>query len=277
MSMEELSYRLKDRFNSYFHSEKKSVKVISRFLAFSLFAAVISTIAPTLADELASDPSMMQPISQSSETTSVTTIETTTASPSPSPTFSPDPVVSRPAVANSSEAPLAESTDSATAVGPGEALDIQPAYLMKIPRSTAVDPRAATLFMPHIYASVDDPAVEFTMVCISGAGIRIDALAKKAANYAEEGSDLILGDQTGLVVISAATNRAINLVNSYGGLFLTSQSGGLAGRSITFRFLAVTKPVVDPALCGAAQSGAITSIRPLALDLSTVKGGGSLK
>lgn len=285
MSLEEFTNRLKDRFRGYFHSEKKTVKILSRFLAFSLFAAVISTIAPTLADELSSDPSMMQPTSSStqttsqttSETTTTTTIETVTASPSADPTFSPEPDVSRPPVANSSESPLPESSESATADGVGQPLEIQPAYQLKIPNSIAVDPRATSRFAPHIYASVEDPEVEFTMVCISGAGVSFDAMQKSVANYSEEGSDYIVGDQSGLVIISATTNRAINLVNSYKGLLVSSTSGGLAGRSLTFRFLAVTKPVADPALCGEAQSGAITSIRPLGIDISTVKGGGKLK
>jgi hypothetical protein len=47
--MEELIDRLRDRFNEFWHSEKRSVKLIARALAFTLFAAVISTIAPTLA------------------------------------------------------------------------------------------------------------------------------------------------------------------------------------------------------------------------------------
>lgn len=277
MSWEELSYRLRDRFNSYFHSEKRSVKILSRLMAFTLFAAIISTIAPTLADELSSDPSMMQPVTQSSESYTVTASETSTASPSPEATFSPEPVVNRPPVANESAAPLPESSESATAAGPGVPLEIQPAYQLKIPRTVAIDPRAVHRYLPHIYASVADPDVEFSMVCISGPGLRIDAMAKNLANFSDEGSELISGDQSGQVIISATTNRVINLINSFNGLFISSQSGGLAGRSLTFRFLAVTKPVVDPIHCGAAQSGAITAIRPLALDLSTVKGGGSLK
>ena len=277
MSWDELSYRLRDRFNGYFHSEKRSVKVLSRLMAFTLFAAIISTIAPTLADELSSDPSMMQPVNQSSESYTVSVGESATASPTPDATLSPEPVVNRPPVSNESTAPLPESSDSATAAGPGLPLEIQPTYTLKIPRTIAIDPRALHRYLPLIYASQPDPDIEFTMVCISGPGLRIDAMAKNVANFSDEGAELISGDQSGQVIISATTNRVINLINSSNGLFISSQSGGLAGRSITFRFLAVTKPVVDPIHCGAAQSGAITAFRPLALDLSTVKGGGSLK
>jgi hypothetical protein len=281
MSLEELINRVRYRLDGYFHSEKRSVKFLARFLAFTLFAAVISTIAPTLADELADDPSMMQPVASEETTTTVTIspTETSTASPTPDPTFSPEPEISRPAITNSSAEPLpeGESSESATANGPGVALEIQPRYILKIPATGGIDPRASTYFLPLIYAANEDPKVEFTMVCISAPAVRFDLGAKGVANNSIEGEELITGDQSGQLIISAKTNRIINLINSVGGLFLSSNSGGLAGRSLTFRFVAVTKPVADPEICSAAQSGAITSVRALGLDLSTVKGGGKLK
>ena len=281
MSLEELINRVRYRLDGYFHSEKRSVKFLARFLAFTLFAAVISTIAPTLADELADDPSMMQPVASDETTTTVTIspTETSTASPTPDPTFSPEPEISRPAITNSSAQPLpeGESSESATANGPGVALEIQPRYILKIPATGGIDPRASTYFLPLIYAANEDSKVEFTMVCISAPAVRFDLGAKGVANNSIEGEELITGDQSGQLIISAKTNRVINLINSVGGLFLSSNSGGLAGRSLTFRFVAVTKPVADPEICSAAQSGAITTVRALGLDLSTVKGGGKLK
>ena len=281
MSLEELINRVRYRLDGYFHSEKRSVKFLARFLAFTLFAAVISTIAPTLADELADDPSMMQPVASEETTTTVTIspTETSTASPTPDPTFSPEPEISRPAITNTSAEPLpeGESSESATANGPGVALEIQPRYILKIPATGGIDPRATTYFLPLIYAANEDSKVEFTMVCISAPAVRFDLGAKGVANNSIEGEELITGDQSGQLIISAKTNRVINLINSVGGLFLSSNSGGLAGRSLTFRFVAVTKPVADPEICSAAQSGAITTVRALGLDLSTVKGGGKLK
>jgi hypothetical protein len=279
MSMDELIDRLRYRFNDYWHSEKRSVKIISRLLAFTLFAAVISTIAPTLADELSSDPQMLEPVVQVQESSTVTISgETPTASSSPTATFTPEAVVSRPPLVQGSESPLAEPSESATADGPGVPLEIQPKYLVKVPPTGAIDPRATTYFLPHIYAATSDPDVEFTMVCINGtSGMKFDALQKGSPNNATEGDELVFGDQTGLVILSAETNRLVNLINSYNGLFISTWSGGLSGRSLTLRFIAVTKPVTDPTFCGAAKSGAVMTLRPLGLDLSTVKGGGTLK
>lgn len=282
MSLDELINRVRYRLDGYFHSEKRSVKILARLLAFTLFAAVISTIAPTLADELADDPSMMQPFEsqESSSTVTIAPAESATASPSANPTFSPEPEITRPAITNSSDEPLPEdgsSSDSATANSPGVALEIQPRYILKIPATGGIDPRASTYFLPLIYGANEDPEVEFTMVCISAPALRFDLGAKGVANNSIEGDERVTGDQSGQLIISAKTNRVINLINSSGGLFLNSESGGLAGRSLTFRFVAVTKPVADAAICSAAQSGAITTVRALGLDLSTVKGGGRLK
>jgi hypothetical protein len=278
MSIDELVDRLRYRFNDYWHSEKRSVKLISRALALTLFAAVVSTIAPTLADELSSDPAMLEPVSQNSpSTTTVTTSETPTASPSATPTFTPQPNVSRPAIATPTESPFVESSDTATADMPGVPLETQTAYIVKAPSTIAVDPRALNRFAPHIYVANPNPEIRYTMVCISGAGLRFDVKQKGAAHNQIEGDELITGDLSGLVLVSAETARAIELVNSYQGLFISSTGGGISGRSLTFRFLAVSKPVVDPSYCGAARSGAITTIRPLGLDQSTVKGGGRLK
>ena len=278
MSMEELIYRLRNRFDEYWHSEKRSVKFLSRILAFSLFAALISTIAPTLADELSSDPQMLEPVVQTTDSNTVTITDTTSATAAPSPSFSPDPVISRPAIANPSASPLPESSDSATVSGPGVPLEVQPKYIVKIPPTGAIDPRATTYFLPHIYAAVSDPKVDFSMVCINGtSGMKFDALQKGVPNNATDGTQLISGDQTGLLILSAETNHLVNLINSYNGLFISTWSGGLSGRTLTLRFVAVTKPVVDPTFCSAAQSGALMTLRPLGLDLSTVKGGGTLK
>lgn len=285
MSFEELIDRLKDRFYSYWRSEKRSVKVFSRLLAFALFGAVLSTIAPTLADELSSDPSMLEPVVQSVETTTTTTItvpESTTATPiaqpSQSPTQAPEPIISRPPMTPSSPEPLAESTESATVEVAAEPLAIQPKYVVRVPQSGAIDPRAAAYFLPHIFASQDDPEVEYTMICVRGsAGMRFDSMQKGVPNNSNEGSERIFGDQSGYLVISAETNRAITLLNSYQGLFISSLGGGLSGRSLALDFVAVNKPVADPAFCSAAKSGATMTLRPLGLDISTVKGSGKLK
>lgn len=280
MSFDELIDRLKYRFFSYWHSEKRSIKLLSRLAAFALFGAILTTIAPTLADELASDPEMIEQVAPAAEVAPapVAPVETPTAVASPAPSSSPEPVISRPVITPTSQSPLPESSESVTVEADPEPLEIQPRYTVRVPPSGAIDPRAATYFLPHIYASQDDPEVLYTMICVRGsAGMRFDAMQKGVANNSAEGNEQIFGDLSGLVVISAENNRAVNLLNSYQGLFISSIGGGLSGRSLALDFVAVTKPVANPAFCSAAKSGATMTLRPLGLDLSTVKGGGKLK
>jgi hypothetical protein len=280
MSFDELIDRLKYRFFSYWHSEKRSIKLLSRLAAFALFGAILTTIAPTLADELASDPEMIEQVAPAAEIAPapVAPVETPTAVVSPAPSSSPEPVISRPVITPTSQSPLPESSESVTVEADPEPLEIQPRYTVRVPPSGAIDPRAATYFLPHIYASQDDPEVLYTMICVRGsAGMRFDAMQKGVANNSAEGNEQIFGDLSGLVVISAENNRAVNLLNSYQGLFISSIGGGLSGRSLALDFVAVTKPVANPAFCSAAKSGATMTLRPLGLGLSTVKGGGKLK
>ena len=279
MSLDELFEKLKYRFDSYFHSEKKSVKYLARLLAMTLFAAIVSTIAPTLADELSSSPSMLQPEPATSTTASVVIQESVTASDSPTviATFTPEPAITRPAIATSTDQPLPESSDSATADGEGVPWEIQPKYTLRIPASGAIDPRATTYFLPRIFVEPQDPDVEFTMACLSSAGANLDLKTKGSPDNSPEGELLISGDNSGLLIVSGATNKVINALNAAGGLFIRSTGGGLAGRSLTFRFVAMTSPTIKSEFCSKAQSGVITTIRALGLDLSTVKGGGKLK
>jgi hypothetical protein len=198
------------------------------------------------------------------------------ATPTPSASPTPEAQITRPAIASTSPTPLAESSESVTVKDePPAPLEIQPKYVLRIPNSVAVDPRARSYYLPHIYAAAD--GAQFTMACISGAGVTFDSRNKQSSQNSDEGKDLVMGDQSGLLLISSTTARVVNLINSYTGLLVSSANGGLANKALTMRFVAVTAPVVDPTFCSAAKSSAATAFRPLGLEQSTVKGGGKLK
>jgi hypothetical protein len=275
MSFEEFIERLKARISAFFNSENKFVRLAARLGSLALFAVVVSTIAPTIADELnTSPPEVVQPAEPApAPTPSPTEVE---ATPTPSASPTPEAEITRPAIASTSPTPLAESGESVTVKDePPAPLEIQPKYVLRIPNSVAVDPRARSYYLPHIYAAAD--GAQFTMACISGSGVTFDSRNKQSSQNSDEGRDQIMGDQSGFLLISATTARVVNLINSYTGLLVSSANGGLANKALTMRFVAVTAPVVDPTFCSAAQSSASTAFRPLALEQSTVKGGGKLK
>ena len=274
MSFEEFIERLKARISAYFNSENKFVRLAARLGSLALFAVVVSTIAPTIADELSSSAEIVQPAGPApAPTPSISAVEVT---PTPSASPIPEPEITRPAIASSSPTPLAESGESVTVKDePPAPLEIQPKYVLRIPNSVAVDPRARSYYLPHIYAAAD--GAEFTLACISGAAVTFDSRNKQSSQNSDEGRDLIMGDQSGFLLISSTTARVVNLINSYTGLLVSSTNGGLANKALTMRFVAVTAPVVDPTFCSAAKSSASTAFRPLGLEQSTVKGGGKLK
>ena len=275
MSFEEFIERLKARISDFFNSENKFVRLAARLGSLALFAVVVSTIAPTIADELSSSPEVVQQPAQPAPapTPSPTEVE---ATPTPSASPTPEAQITRPAIASTSPTPLAESGESVTVKDePPAPLEIQPKYVLRIPNSVAVDPRARSYFLPHIFAAAD--GAQFTMACISGGGITFDTRNKQSSQNSDEGKDLVMGDQSGLLLISSTTARVVNLINSYTGLLVSSANGGLANKALTMRFVAVTAPVVDPTFCSAAKSSASTAFRPLGLEQSTVKGGGKLK
>jgi hypothetical protein len=274
MSFEEFIERLKARISDFFNSENKFVRLAARLGSLALFAVVVSTIAPTIADELTSSPEVVQPAEPApSPTPSPAEVE---ATPTPSASPTPEADITRPAIASTSPTPLAESGESVTVKDePPAPLEIQPKYVLRIPNSVAVDPRARNYYLPHIYAAAD--GAQFTMACISGAGVTFDSRNKQSSQNSDEGRDQIMGDQSGFLLISSTTARVVNLINSYTGLLVSSTNGGLANKALTMRFVEVSAPVVDPTFCSAARSSSNTVIRPLSLEQSTIKGGGRLK
>jgi hypothetical protein len=275
MSFEEFIERLKARISDFFNSENKFVRLAARLGSLALFAVVVSTIAPTIADELSSSSEIVQPAPQQAPVPTPTPTEVE-ATPTPSASPTPEAEITRPAIASTSPTPLSESGETVTVKDePPAPLEIQPKYVLRIPNSVAVDPRARSYYLPQIYAASD--GAQFTLACISGAGVTFDSRAKQSSQNSDEGRDLIMGDQSGFLLISSTTARTVNLINSYTGLLVSSANGGLANKALTMRFVAVTTPVVDPTFCSAAKSSASTAFRPLGLEQSTVKGGGKLK
>jgi len=276
MSFDEFLFRLRDRLSSLINSESRFTKFFSRLVALTLFAFVISTIAPTLADELSNSPALLEPAPNVSADPMISSsAETPTASDTS--VAIEEPNISRPQHQISSPTPLAESTDSATAATlPAAPLVVQPSYSLRIPNSVGLDPRAKSYLLPHIYASTGNDR-QYTMVCISGAGINFDAMMKQSAQNSPDGPDFMTGDRSGALIISGENNRVVNLVNSYGGLMTYSPSMGIATRTISWSFVALTRPSTDPTFCSASLSRRQTVLRPLELEESTVKGSGTLK
>jgi hypothetical protein len=271
MSLHELIERLHWRVEDAMHASKISVRTFTRFILLALVAAFVTTIAPTLADELASDPSIIEPVAEPSPTTITETIAPSPSESSPSQTPVATPVAT-PEPSESTSASPSPSEDPKVA-----AMKVQPNYVLRIPATSAVDPRATTFFLPSIYISVKGAQPQFTMACIVGSGVNIDIGVKRSIDNTEGQSLSINGDRTNLIQVVGSTAQVASVINSEGGLFAFSGSKSLSGSSAFISLVGVTKPQIDPQLCSRSTTAASTTLRAIGLELSTVKGQGNLK
>lgn len=271
MSLHELIERLRWRIQDAMHASKLSVRTFARFILLALFAAFVTSIAPTLADELASDPSVIEPVVEASPTTVTETIEPSpsdtapTETPVATPVATPEPSVSASAAPSPSEDPKVA------------ALKVQPQYILRLPATSAVDPRATTFFLPSIYLSVKGAQPQHTMACIVGSGINFDIGIKRSIDNTEGQSLSIAGDRTSLIQVVGSTAQVANVINSGGGLFAFSGTKSLSGSTAFISLVGVTKPEIDPQLCSKSATAGATTLRAIGLELSTVKGQGNLK
>jgi hypothetical protein len=271
MSLHELIERLRWRISDAMSASKVSVRTFSRLVLLALVAAFITTIAPTLADELASDPSVIEPVGEFTPVTTTETVEPSptvdapTETPVATPVASPEP--------SSSGSPSPSPSEEAKVA----ALKIQPNYVLRLPATSAVDPRATTFFLPSIYISVKGAQPAFTMACIVGSGVNLDIGTKRSIENTEGDSFAIAGDRTNLIQVVGSTAQVSNVINSEGGLFAFSGSKSLSGSNAFISLVGVTKAQIDPQLCSKSNTAGSTTMRAIGLELSTVKGQGKLK
>ena len=271
MSLHELVERLKGRIDDAMNASKISIRTFARFVALALVAAFVTTIAPTLADELASDPSVIQPVDAASPATITETVEPSPTTDAPTETPVATPVATPEPTASGSPSPSPSEEVKVAA------LKVQPNYVLRLPATSAVDPRATTFFLPSIYVSVKGAQPAFTMACIVGSGVNFDIGAKRSIDNTEGQSFAIAGDRTNLIQIVGSTAQVSSVINSEGGLFAFSGSKSLNGSNAFISLVGVTKAVINPELCSKSSAAVSTTMRAIGLELSTVKGQGKLK
>lgn len=277
MIREEFWFRFRRSFHELFYGERTSVGLFSRLVLLTLIAGIIATVAPTVADVITQDDpgpvsTYVEPTPVSSAASSASanpsptasTIDTTTSqSPEPTPQYSVAPVIS--------DTPTAAPTIEADAP-----LSPQPRYTLKIPASIAIDPRANSYFLPSIYLA----GSKFTLVCINGNGINFDISSKRISDDASDTATvMVLGDGGSNLRIAGSTANVLSVINSGGGLFVYTNSGGLRDRSGSVSVIATNKATIDSTFCDAVSSGNSSTFvfRALGLQVSTRKGPGQLK
>jgi len=286
---EDFWFRFRRSFHDLFYGERTSVRVLSRLVLLTFVAALVATVAPSVAEVLTQDDP--GPVSTYVEPTPESSTEAT-PEPSTEPTLeasaseSPAPEASTPdASSDETPEPTPEysvepaSSDTATVAPKIEAdapLDPQPKYILKVPTTLAVDPRANSYFVPSIYIS----GSKYTLVCFNGNGISFDLANKRISDDAlDTRTVMVLGDGGPNLRIAGRTAEVLSVINSSNGLFAFTNSGGLRDRSAFISVVATNKPTIDSAFCGEASSenSKVLTFRALGLQVDTRKGSGRLK
>ena len=277
MDREDFWFRFRRSFHDLFYGERTSVRIFSRLVLLTFVAGLIATVAPSVAEVLTQeDPA---PVSTYVEPTPEPAVDTSTAA---SPT--PEPSATETATAQSPEptpeysvAPASSDTATVEPIIEADApLKPQPNYTIKIPETFSIDPRANSYFLPSIYLS----GSKFTLVCINGNGINFDLANKRISDdRSDTNTVMVLGDGGSNLRIAGRTAEVLSVINSGGGLFAYTNSGGLRDRSGFISVVATNKATIDSAFCGMAASANTKAFafRGLGLQIDTKKGSGRLK
>jgi hypothetical protein len=296
MHQEDFWFRFRRSFHELFYGERASVRVFSRLVLLTFIAGFVATVGPTVADVLT--PEEPGPVSTYVEPTPEPTSEATSeptpeasdsapgsAEPTPEASASGSAEPTREASASASAEPTPDyslapvKSDTPTVMPTIEAdraLNPQPKYLLKVPRSIAIDPRANSYFLPSIYIS----GARYTLACINGNGVNFDLSNKRISNNSfDTRTVMVAGDGTSNLLISGQTEGVLSVINAGGGLFAFTNSGGLRDRSASISLTATNKNTIDPTFCSAAAPAntAIFTFRALGLQVDTKKGSGKLK
>lgn len=247
-----------DGLHGLFYNKRKSISLGSRFLALGVALITVTSVFPTLAEEVTPNPDV-------SESAVPEASPSTQAEPSPSPTDasatqSPTPSQSPNADESASPSP-SESEDEKIKVA-----KVQPRISYRFPNSVALDPRATVAFLPQISIS----GGKVGLLCISSNGL-IDVAAKNSVNDAGEGSLLVSGDLSRLLRISGQLGAISNLINSGGGLRVSSSQGRLTNAVVTASYVELTGQDNSEDFCSKATSSRSISFRALGLQMDTVK------
>lgn len=254
-------------------------KAVIGFAALLLIGQFARTMA---ADLLPADPAPSESPAPTAAPSDQPTSTPTDAAPSPSdssyagPTISPAPSNSAASPTPSdSTIPIATDSPSPTATPthlPPHAIANQ-AMTLRIPSVVEVDPRAHSVYLPHI----DVAGPSNLLICISGPGMVFDIYGQNQTDPKK--GTLVIGDQTSSIQSSGIGTAPVSVVNGTAGLRVISSSGGIAGHSLHISFVALSEPSLDPTLCGAgsASNNRTILIQSIGLNVDMLKGNVTLK
>lgn len=225
-------------------------------------------IGPLIADQITGSDN---------QTGSETTTVQSSVSPSPiaSASDSASPESTSEATGTTSQSSESESGTVAAAPSPTKipphAVSNQN-MLIQIPRVIRVDPRATLANLPVVnFYAYGSP---YLMLCMNNSRGSIDVETKGIDDSFSSKDVFIQNDLSGSVQISGTSSQVLNIFNNFGGLRLKGSSGkGVVGANLYLRFVAISEPTDNFALCSESASSSqwYLEVQPLGLQVSTKK------
>ena len=196
---------------------------------------------------------------------------------------------------NSSTSPSAQSgaspTDSATpSTNPGltdtatSSPSPMPAHaiadqhmVINTPQYFAVDPRAHSVYLPQL--SISNSGNLLICATTNLSSIDIGQSDTPISDGKNPPSQIISGSNSSNLQIAGIGNQASILFNGSMGARAYSSNRAVAGSYINLKFVALSEPSENPALCnsGSVSNNRTINLRALDLDLNMIKGDVRLK
>ena len=249
--------------------ENPRLRLLVGLLATLLFTQFVRTMAadtvPTGDSTVASAPGDPSP--------------PTSESPAPAPSESTpqNAAVLPPQPVQPAADPLASSTPSPSpspSPTPPHAISNQ-SFTIQIPSSVAVDPRANTVSMPQIYAQ----GSAIVLACLSSNHLTFTSSYPDSLTSGPNAVAMVSGEMTSSLLVSGTLGQVLSVINSSTGLRVRSLSGGLANQVAIFKFIAISEPSLNPALCadGSMSNSRTVFFQPLGVTLDMKNGNVTLK
>ena len=254
---------------NYSSGKKRQFFFKYRFQLLVLAPLLIVGIGPLIADQVTGGD---QTVSTSETSTVQSSLE---MSPSPEPSASP----SDESIAQEAGSPVSDTNTDSTSASIAPTPTKAPPHavanqnmILQIPRVQRLDPRAKQFNLPQVsFYSEGSP---YMMLCMNSSWGIIDLEAKGISDSFSGKDVFIQGDLTDSVQVSGTSSQVLNIFNSYGGLRLKGPDGkAVVGANLYLRFVAISEPTDNFALCGKSQATGqwLTQLQPLGLQVNTKK------
>lgn len=233
---------------------------------------ILAGIGPLIADQVSNNDPQNQITDTATVESSVSPSPLEENSPSPTPTESVDPSAATDSntQASETESGTVKASPTPTKIPPHAVANQD--MLIQIPRVQRLDPRATQVKLPQVnFYAQGSP---YLMLCMNSSRGIIDLQVKGIDDTFTTKDIFIYGDLSTSVQIAGTSSQVLNIFNSYGGLKLRGPEGrSVIGTNLYMRFVAISEPTDNFALCGQTSNAAQWNleIQPLGLQVNTKK------